>query len=160
MKEKKNNNSAKGIFLKNKKAFLNYDIIDKILAGVVLLGTEVKSIRNMNVNFNDSYCLFVKNELWIKNLHISEYENSSFNKEYNPTRDRKLLITKDQIRKFQRKIDEKGLTIVPLNIFINDDGVIKMEIALAKGKKEFDKRNDIGDREAKKKLDRILKNYI
>jgi len=148
------------IVIKNKKAFFNYDIVEKEVAGIILLGPEVKSVRNSNVSFNDSYCLFINNELWIRNLHISEYENSSSTDKYDPKRDRKLLITKEQIRKFKRKIEEKGFTIIPLNILVNEEGIIKIEIALARGKKEYDKRNDIDERDNKKKLDRILKNYI
>lgn len=139
------------IFVKNKKAFFNFEIIESEIAGVMLIGSEVKSIKNGNVNFTDSYCMFNNNELWLKNLNVSNYKNSLDKPE--PQRDRKLLMTKSQIKKFQRKVEEKGLAIVPLNIFVNDKGIIKIEIALAKGKREYDKKNVIRERD----LDRDMK---
>lgn len=140
--------------IKNRKAFFNYEIIEKEVAGVVLVGSEVKSVKSGNVSFTDSYCDFIEGELWLKNFHIAEYENASSFEISDPKKNRKLLLTKNQLKKFHRKYDEKGLTIVPLNIFANERGLIKMEIALARGKKTYDKKNSIRERD----LDRDSKN--
>jgi len=133
--------------IKNKKAFFNYEIIESETAGVVLTGTEVKSILDGKISFVDAYCDFIKDELWLKNFHISEYDKS--NENHDPKRDRKLLLTKQQLNKFKKKYEEKGLTIVPLNIFTNNKGLIKMDVALARGKRQYDKKNSIYEREEK-----------
>jgi SsrA-binding protein len=146
----------KNLFIKNKKSYFNYDIIETICAGLVLLGNEVKSIKNGNVSFNDSYCYFIDNELWLKNFYIADYENSSTFDVENNRRDRKLLLTKQQLKKFHKKFDEKGLTIIPLNIFLNDRGLIKMDIALSRGKKTFDKKMTIKERD----IDRDTKSSL
>lgn len=143
--------------IKNKKAFFNYEIIESEVAGVVLLGTEVKSIVDGKISFTDAYCDFVENELWLKNFHISEYEKAAEN--HDPKRDRKLLLTRQQLNKFKKKFDEKGLTIVPLNIFINIKGIIKMDIALVRGKKQFDKRESIKEKDMDRDLKKKIKNY-
>jgi SsrA-binding protein len=143
------------IMLKNKKVFFNYEILEREIAGMILEGTEVKSIKEGRVSFTDSYCMFVNNELWVKNLYISEYENGSYNNHL-PKRDRKLLLTKNQIKKFQKKNEEKGLTIVPLSIFSTDKGLLKMEIGLAKGKKLYDKKAKIKEQD----IDRETKLYV
>lgn len=148
----------KKLSIKNKKAFFNYEIIDTEIAGLVLQGSEVKSIKDGLISFTDSYCDFIENELWLKNFHITEYENSSAFESNNPKRDRKLLLTKQQLKKFQKKYDEKGLTIVPLNIFSNEKGLIKMEIALARGKKTFDKKESIRERDIDRDTEKYLKN--
>jgi SsrA-binding protein len=143
----------KKLSIKNKKAFFNYEIIESEIAGLVLLGTEVKSILEGKISFTDAYCDFVDNELWLKNFHISEYENASA-ETHDPKRNRKLLLTKQQLNKFKKKFDEKGLTVVPLNIFINNRGLVKMDIALVRGKKQYDKKNSIAEREEKIKIKR------
>lgn len=128
--------------MKNRKAYFNYELIDKYIAGIVLVGTEVKSIKNGQINFNDSYCFINEdNEIFIKNMHISELKNSIYNHE--PTRDRKLLLTKKQIKKLKEKVRIGNYTIVPTNLFQNEKGFFKLEIYLAKGKKEYDKKNKI-----------------
>jgi SsrA-binding protein len=142
----------KKISIKNKKAFFNYEILESEVAGIVLLGPEVKTVKNGQISFNDSYCDFIGNELFLKNFHISPYKDA-FEK-LEPLRDRKLLLTKIQLRKFRKKFDEKGLTIVPMNVFSDEKGLIKMEIGLARGKKTFDKKNTIKQRDIDKELKR------
>ena len=142
----------------NKKAKFNFEFLEKEIAGIVLKGTEIKSIRDNKVNFNDSFCYFKDNELWIKNLNISEYFNGNLNN-HEPTRERKLLLTKKQLERFKSKLEEKGLTIVPTEIFINDKGFAKIEIALSRGKKTYDKKQIIKENDIKKEMDRELKKY-
>lgn len=141
------------INIKNKKAYFEYHILDKYVAGIELLGTEIKSIRAGKANLSDGFCTFVGNELFAFNIHISEYSMGSF---YNhePKRNRKLLLNKKELRKLQAKAQDKGITIVPLQIFFNERGFAKMEIALAQGKKLHDKRDAIKDRDAKVELGR------
>jgi SsrA-binding protein len=134
------------INIKNKKAFFKFEILDTFTVGIVLQGTEIKSIRASNLSFNDSYCYFNNNELFLKNFHISEYEQGTYNN-HEPLRERKLLLTKKELRKLNEKVTEKGLTIVPLRIFINEKGFVKFDIGLARGKKDFDKRNTIKERD-------------
>jgi SsrA-binding protein len=133
------------INIKNKKAYFNYEIIETEISGMVLCGTEVKSVCDSKISFTDSYCDFIENELWLKNFHISEYDKSKENHE--PKRDRKLLLTKQQLNKFKKKYDEKGLTIIPLNIFTSEKGYIKMIIGLARGKKSYNKKQTIKERD-------------
>lgn len=141
------------INIKNKKAYFEFEFIDKYVAGIQLTGTEIKSIRESKVNMNDGWCYFQKNELWIKNLNISTYDKGThYNHE--PLRPRKLLLNKKELKKLQDKIKDKGLTVIPLRLFINDRGFAKLEIALAKGKKIHDKRNTIKEREAKREMGR------
>ena len=143
------------INIKNKKANFEFIFLEEIIAGIVLLGSEVKSIRNGAASFTDAYCYINDNEIFLKNLHISEYKDSSYNK-HEPKRDRKLLITKKEIKKFKEKSQEKGLTIIPTKLFVNDKGLIKVVIALAKGKKIYDKKQKMKEKE----IDRHLKdNY-
>jgi len=144
------------IILKNKKAYYNYQILDTYKAGIQLSGTEVKSIRDKKVSFTDSYCAFINNELWIKEIHISEYAFGSYNN-HQPKRDRKLLLTKKELRKIQKKTKEKGLTIVPLSLFFSESGFVKVEIGIAKGKKEFDKRESLKQKDAKRNMDKMMK---
>jgi SsrA-binding protein len=146
------------INIKNKKAFFNYEVIETEVAGIILLGTEVKSVVESNISFTDSYCDFIENELWLINFHISEYKKASTDT-HDPKRNRKLLLTKQQLKKFHKKFDEKGLTIIPLNIFIDKRGLIKMEIGLARGKKQYDKKTNIKERDLDKETAKILKNY-
>jgi SsrA-binding protein len=144
------------IILKNKKAFFNFQILDTYKAGIQLSGTEVKSIRDKKVSFTDSYCAFINNELWLKEIHIAEYSFGSYNN-HQPKRDRKLLLTKKELHKIQKKTKEKGLTIVPLSLFFSDSGFVKVEIGIAKGKKEFDKRESLKQKDAKRNMDKMMK---
>lgn len=139
--------------LSNKKAYYEYHIEAKYIAGIVLTGTEIKSLRAGKASFNDSYCIFDKGELYVKNLHISEY---NFGTHYNhePMQERKLLLNKKELRKWENKIKEKGYTIVPLKIFISEKGLAKMEIGLGKGKKIYDKRETIKARESDRDVKR------
>ena len=148
--EKKNN-----ILIDNRKANYNYFLLEEYVAGIVLVGCEIKSIRNRDVNMSDSYCTFVSDELIIKNMHISPYKNSGFTyKDYDPKRDRKLLLTKRELRKLQKDVQTKGYTIVPVNLYTNDKGLVKLTIAMAKGKHTYDKSQTIKERD----LDREMKN--
>lgn len=144
------------INIKNKRATFEYHLLDRYTAGIRLLGTEIKSIRQGKANINDSFCAFLEDGLYIRNMHIAEYSFGSF---YNheAKRDRQLLLTKRELKKLRDKGEEKGFTIVPLRIFINERGYAKVEIALAQGKKDFDKRETIKERESKRELDRAMK---
>lgn len=142
--------------IKNKRAYFDYHIVEKFNAGIALLGTEIKAIRQGKSNMSDAFCMFIGNILYVRNLHISEYSNSSFY-HHDIKRDRVLLLHKKELRKLKAKSEEKGYTIVPLRIYTNERGFAKIEIALAQGKKEFDKRDSIKDRESKRELDRAMK---
>ena len=144
------------INITNKKAFFNYEILDKYIAGIRLQGTEIKSIRLGKASLVDSFCDFEGNELFVKNLNISEYVLGTH---YNhlPRRTRKLLLERTELIKLRRAAEQKGLTIIPLRLFISDKGFAKLEIALAKGKKEYDKRDTIKDRDSKRDLARYTK---
>lgn len=144
------------IYIKNRPATFEYAIEDKMTAGIMLTGTEIKSIRNSKVSFNDSYCIFDKGELWIKNLHIADYVNAGYAGHDN-VRDRKLLLNRKELNKWANKVKEKGLTIVPLAVFINDNGYAKVEIGLGKGKKLHDKRETVKNRDIEKEIKRYLK---
>ncbi|HEY9341541.1 MAG TPA: SsrA-binding protein SmpB [Hanamia sp.] len=139
--------------ISNRKAYYEYNIEAKYIAGLVLSGTEIKSLRAGKASFNDSYCIFNKGELFVKSLHISEYNfGSIYNHE--PMQERKLLLHKKELRKLENKIKEKGYTIVPLKIFITGKGFAKMEIGLGKGKKIYDKRETIKARESDREVKR------
>jgi SsrA-binding protein len=142
--------------IRNRSAYHDYFIEDKYDAGIVLFGTEVKSLRDGRASFNDSYCYFHKGELWIKNLHIAEYSHGTVNNHI-PVRDRKLLLQKRELRKLETKMKEKGFTIVPLRIFFNENGLAKLEIGLGKGKKTYDKRETIKQRDTEREMKRYLK---
>ncbi|HRO42191.1 MAG TPA: SsrA-binding protein SmpB [Flavipsychrobacter sp.] len=146
------------IYIKNRPATFEYAIEDRLTAGMVLTGSEIKSVRNGKVSFNDSYCLFNKGELWVKSLHIAEYVNAGY-AGHDPTRERKLLLTKREIRKWEQKIKEKGFTIIPLAVFVNDEGFAKMEIGLGRGKKLHDKRETIKGREAEREIKRHINRF-
>lgn len=141
--------------IKNRSAYFEYFVDDKFIAGMMLLGTEVKSLRAGRASFNDAYCLFHKSELWLKSMHIAEYSHGTANN-HDPLRDRKLLLNKREIKKLEAKIKEKGYTIIPLRIFFNEKNLAKIEIGLAKGKKLYDKRETIKQRDT----DREIKRYI
>lgn len=141
------------IRIKNKRASFEYFLLDKLVAGIVLTGTEIKSIRAGKANLSDSYCILKGNEMFVVGMHISEYENGTYNN-HDPKRDRKLLLTKKELRKMKSKVNEKGLTIVPVVMFINENGLAKVEIALAKGKHYFDKRESLKEKQTKREMER------
>lgn len=142
--------------ISNRKARFSYEFLQTFVAGIQLHGTEIKAIRDGKVNLSDGYCYFKGEELWVKNIHISEYSFGTYNN-HDPLRIRKLLLHKRELRKLQMAVKEKGLTIIPFRIFTNERGLAKIEIALAKGKKMHDKRESIKERESKKQLASTLK---
>lgn len=141
------------ILIKNKKAEFQYFLFDQYTAGLVLTGTEIKSIRDGKANLTDAYCVFKGTELFVINLHIAEY---TFGTHYNhePKRDRKLLLNRRELKKLLTKIKEKGFTIIPTRLYINENGLAKLDIALAKGKKMFDKRESIKQKDTQREMDR------
>lgn len=149
-------NNQQNINIKNRKATFEYELIERFVAGIMLVGTEIKSIRNGKVNLSDSYCQVYNSQVYAKNLHIAEYEMGNLNNHI-AKRDRKLLLNKKEIQKLEKKTKESGLTIVPVRLFVNDRGLAKLEIALAKGKKQYDKRQSLKTKEAKRDIDRMMK---
>ncbi|WP_268034427.1 SsrA-binding protein [Algoriphagus sp. PAP.12] len=148
------NKFDKIINIKNKKASFQFEFIDTYKAGMVLKGTEIKSIREGKVSLTESFCVFLDGELYVRQMHIAPYSMaSSYN--HDAVRDRKLLLGKKELEKLQTKSQEKGLTIIPVRIFINDRGMAKMEIALGRGKKVHDKRQDLKEKDAKRELQRM-----
>ena len=147
---------AQQVNIKNKKAHFNYEIGETFTAGMVLTGTEIKSIREGKANLTDSYCVVDNNEVWVKGMHISEYKYGSYNN-HSVRRDRKLLLNKKEIAKIKKAADEPGFTIVPIRIFINDRGYAKLVIGIGKGKKQYDKRQSIREREDKRNMERFFK---
>ena len=141
------------INIRNKKASFDYELLDKYTAGIVLTGTEIKSIRAGKAGLTDSFCLFENGELWVKGMNINEYFYGSYNTHL-PNRDRKLLLTKKELRKLARGLNDPGTTIVPTSLFINERGLAKVNIALAKGKKEYDKRQSLKEKDDKRQMDR------
>ena len=144
--------------IRNKRATFDYEIEEKFTAGVQLAGTEIKSIRMGKASMVDSYCYFQNNELWLKGMNVSEYFYGTYNNHV-PTRERKLLLNRKELNKLQRKTRESGLTIIPLKLFMNERGFVKVEIALAKGKKNYDKRETLKTKDAKREMDRVTKKY-
>jgi SsrA-binding protein len=144
------------IEIKNRSAFHEYFIDGKYEAGMVLLGTEVKSLRAGKASFNDSYCVIHQGEIWIRSLHIAEYSHGTVNN-HDPVRERKLLLQRREIRKIEAKLKEKGYTLVPLRIYFNDKNLVKAEIGLAKGKKLHDKRETLKQKDAQREMKRHLK---
>lgn len=144
------------VYIKNRPATFEYAIEDRLKAGIVLTGSEIKSVRNGKVSFNDSYCFFNNGELWIKNLHIAEYVNAGY-AGHVPVHDRKLLLQKKELNKWLAKVKEKGYTIVPLSMYINENGYAKVELGLGKGKKLHDKRESIKSRDVEREIKRYLK---
>ena len=141
------------IDIRNKRARYEYFLSDELCAGIVLSGTEIKSIRLGKVNITDAYCAFENGELFVKNMHISEYVFGSYNK-HEPRSERKLLLNKRELKKYETKTKERGFTIIPLRLFINENGLAKLDIALAKGKKQYDKRESIKQKDVQRDLDR------
>lgn len=144
------------INIRNKRAKFEYEILDTYVAGMQLLGTEIKSIRNSKASIVESYCVFVKNELFVRNMNITEYKDASF-KQHDPKRDRKLLLNRIELDKLKKKLETKGLAIVPIKVFMTEGGFAKMEIGLGQGKKLHDKREDLKQKDAKRDMDRALK---
>jgi SsrA-binding protein len=145
---------AKDVNVKNRQASFEYELLDKYVAGIVLRGTEIKSIREGKINLQDGYAYFNNGELFVKGVNISPYaQGTHYNHE--ATRERKLLLKRSELKKLEARTEEKGLTLVPTRLFINDRGYAKMEIALGRGKKMHDKRDSIRERDAKRELDRM-----
>ena len=142
------------ICIKNRKASYEYSFLDTYVAGIQLVGVEIKSIRNGRVNLSESYCVFQQGELYLKNTHISPYENAGYVK-VDPLRDRKLLLNKNELRKLSEGISRKGLTIVTTKMFINDRGLCKVEICLCQGKKNYDKRESLKEKDMKKRVNNL-----
>ena len=142
------------VTIKNRKASHEYLFLDTYIAGIQLIGVEIKSIRNGEVNLSEAYCIFQNGELYLKNTHISPYENAGFVK-VDPLRDRKLLLNKNELRKLSEGISRKGLTIVPTKMFINDRGLCKVEVCLCQGKKNYDKRESLKEKDMKKRVNNL-----
>ena len=144
------------INIKNKKASFEYHFLETLSAGIQLFGTEIKSIRQSQASISEAYCAFIDDELVVKNMHIAEYKQGTYNN-HPVKRDRKLLLHKAELRKLSYQLQDKGLTIIPLRLYLNDKGLAKLEIALAKGKKIFDKRDDIKKRDLQRESQRRFK---
>ena len=153
MDKRKNN-----INIKNKRATFDYAITDTYTAGIVLTGTEIKSIRLGKASLVDTYCIFTGTELWVKNMYVAEYFYGSYNN-HTARRDRKLLLERKELRKLKQAVKNPGFTIVPTRLFINERGLAKLVIALARGKHEYDKRESIKERDDKREMDRIKRHY-
>lgn len=152
MKEK----FEKNISIKNKRASFDYELLDTFTAGIVLTGTEIKSIRQGKASLVDTFCIVDKGELWVKNMYIAEYFYGTYNN-HNARRDRKLLLQKKEIRKIAGAIKASSFTIVPTRLFINDKGLAKLIVAIARGKKEYDKRDSIKERDDKREMARAFR---
>lgn len=152
MKEKISNN----VQIKNKRATFDYELLETFTAGIVLTGTEIKSIRLGKASLVDTFCLVERGEVWVKNMYIAEYFYGTYNN-HSARRDRKLLLNKKEIRKIENASRNNGFTIVPTRLFLNDRGLAKVIIAIAKGKKEYDKRDSIKERDDKREMDRAFK---
>lgn len=142
--------------MNNRQAYFNYHIEDKYVAGIVLMGTEVKSIRDGKVSFNDSFCMFQNGELWVRALYIAEYSHGTVNNHI-AVHDRKLLLTKRELKKLETKLKDKGYTIIPLKVFFDEKNLVKIEIGLGRGKKLHDKRETIRERDTDREIKRYLK---
>lgn len=147
----------KNVNIRNKRATFDYEIIEEYIAGIVLVGTEIKSLRLGKASLVDSYCYFERNELWIRNVNIAEYTWGTCNNHV-PKRDRKLLLNRKELNKLQRALQDRGLTVVGLRIFLNDRGLAKVAIGLARGRKSYDKREYLKENDAKREMDKALKN--
>ncbi|KAA6324732.1 SsrA-binding protein [termite gut metagenome] len=144
------------INIKNKRAAFNYELIDTYTAGIVLTGTEIKSFRMGKASLTDTFCYFSKGELWVKNMYVAEYFYGSYNNHV-ARRDRKLLLNKKELEKLERSIKETGFTIVPVRVFLNEKGLVKVVVALAKGKKLYDKRQSLKEKDDRREMDRMFK---
>ena len=148
--------NAKEINIKNKRASFDYHIVDTLTAGIVLTGTEIKSIRLGKASLVDTYCYVTNHEVWVKNMNISEYFYGTYNN-HESRRERKLLLTAKEIRKLESAVKDVGTTIVPIRLFINDRGLAKLVIGIARGKKQYDKRESIKEREAERQISRVFR---
>ncbi|MFN6039987.1 MAG: SsrA-binding protein SmpB [Bacteroidota bacterium] len=146
----------KTIEIKNRRASFDFAFLETYIAGMVLKGSEIKSIRQGKANLSDSYCVITNGEIFVRNLQITEYEKST-HYGHEPGRDRKLLLNGSEIKKLEKKLKDQGLTIVPVKLFINEKGFAKLEIALAKGKKAYDKREDIKKKDIQREISRKIK---
>ncbi len=144
------------INIKNKRATFDYELLETFTAGIVLTGTEIKSIRLGKASLVDTFCIFEKGELWVRNMNISEYFYGSYNN-HATRRDRKLLLQKKELKKIVRMVKETGYTIVPTRMFLNDRGLAKLIIAVARGKKQYDKRQSLKEKDDKRMMDRAMK---
>lgn len=144
------------IVIRNKKASHDYEFLEKFVAGIMLTGTEIKSVRLGKATIVDAYCFFANGELFLRGMHIAEYWWGNMNN-HDPLRERKLLLSKKELRKIERKIKETGLTIIPIKVFINERGLVKAEIAISKGKKEYDKRETLKKKDHVREMDRMRK---
>lgn len=147
------------INIRNKRASFDYELTDRITAGIVLYGTEIKSIRDGKASLVDTYCIFENGELWVKNMQISSYRLGYYYN-HDVKRDRKLLLNKNELRKLQRATTETGYTIVPTRLFINESGLAKLDIAVARGKKQYDKRQTLREKDDRRDMDRARKVYV
>ena len=146
------------ISIKNRRASFDYIVTESYTAGIVLTGTEIKSIRQSKASLVDTYCTFINDELWVKNMHVAEYFYGSYNN-HAARRDRKLLLERKELRKLKEAVKNPGFTIVPMRLYINEKGLAKLVIALARGKQEYDKRESIKERDDKREMDRIRRSY-
>ena len=149
---------ASNVNIKNRRASFDYIITETYTAGLVLTGTEIKSIRQSKASLVDTYCTFINEELWVKNMHVAEYFYGSYNN-HTARRDRKLLLERKELRKLKQAVKNPGFTIVPTRLFINEKGLAKLVIGLARGKHEYDTRESIKERDDKREIDRIRRNY-
>lgn len=144
------------INIKNKRATFDYELLDTYTAGIVLTGTEIKSIRLGKASLVDTFCIIEKGELWVRNMYIAEYFYGTYNN-HAARRDRKLLLNRKELKKIERGVKETGFTIVPTRLFINDRGLAKLVVAVAKGKKQYDKRQSLREKDDKRQMDRVMK---
>ena len=149
---------VKKINIRNKRATFDYEILEEYVAGIVLVGTEIKSIRLGKASMVDCYCYFEKNELWIRGMNVSEYDWGTCNNHI-PRRDRKLLLNRKELNKLSRSLQDKGLTIVGLRLFLNERGLAKVAIGLARGRKSYDKREYLKENDAKREMDKAMKRW-
>jgi len=154
MKEKISNN----IQIKNKRATFDYELLDTFTAGIVLTGTEIKSIRLGKASLVDTFCIMEKGELWVKNMYIAEYFYGTYNNHV-ARRDRKLLLNRKELNKIQRALQDRGLTVVGLRLFLNERGLAKVVVGLARGRKAYDKREYLKENDAKREMDKAMKKY-
>lgn len=151
-------NTHSNIHIKNKRAAFDYELLSTYTAGIVLVGTEIKSIRQGKASLVDTFCFFSNDELWVKNMNITEYFYGSYNN-HQPRRDRKLLLNRKELEKIRRQTKETGFTIVPVKLFLDEKGLAKVQIAVAKGKKSYDKRESIKAKDDKRVMDRMMKKF-
>jgi SsrA-binding protein len=147
------------ILIKNRRAFFDFELIETYKAGIVLVGTEIKSIRYGKASLVETFCFFSNNELWVKNLYIAEYFYGSYNN-HQSRRDRKLLLNRKELEKISRQTKETGFTIIPIKLFLDEKGLAKLEIAVARGKKSYDKRESIKVKDDKRQMDRAMKKFL